>query len=311
MSVSSATVRNILARLERSGYVRQPHTSAGRIPTDLAYRCYVNLLLQARRPPRPVPLVEARLREAGTVPEVLDNVSQELSRVSHHVGFVLAPTNRTATLRQIDFVSLGGSRVLVVVIAQGGYLSQKVVETGERVSVDDLWKAANYLNTEFTGMTIAEVRTAVIKRLQEERSIYDALVARALALARSSLESMEPESALFIQGASSLLDISTGDDERLPLETLRAALRMIEEKTRLVTLLNAYIDGPGLTIVIGSEHTAPDLQSFSLVASTFAEGGAIRTVGVIGPTRMRYSRTIAAVDGMADALQRVLIGQDN
>jgi heat-inducible transcriptional repressor len=304
-------VRNVLARLERSGYVRQPHTSAGRIPTDRAYRCYVDLLLRGRRRSRSTPLVEARLREAATVPGVLDHVSQELSRVSHHVGFALAAVNRRAELERIDFVSLGGSRVLVIVEARGNQVSHKLIDTVERLTIDDLTTAAHYLNSEFNGMTLAEVRAHVIERLQQERTLYDALAARALALAHSSLEEIEPEAVLFIQGASSLLDSSAREDDRLSLETLRALFRMIEEKHRLVRLLNAYIDGPGLTVVIGTEHTTPDLQNFSLVASTFTDNEGVRTVGVIGPTRMHYSRTIAAVDGMADALQRVLEGPEN
>jgi len=311
MTVSSATVRSVLARLEKAGFVRQPHTSAGRIPTDRAYRYYVDLLLRGRRKPRFAPLIEARLREAGSVPAVLDNVSHELSRASHHVGFALRSANRGATFQQIEFASLGGSKVLVIVIARGGQISHKVVDAGERVSIDDLWSAAKYLNSEFTGMALSDVRSAILDRLQEERTVYDALVARALALARSSLEELEPQNTFFIQGASTLLEASAQEEDRLSLDTLRALFRMIEEKDRLVHLLNEYMDGPGLTVVIGSEHIAPDLQNFSLVASTYLDGEGIGTVGVIGPTRMRYSRTIAAVDGMAVTLQRVLEGQDN
>jgi heat-inducible transcriptional repressor len=160
-------------------------------------------------------------------------------------------------------------------------------------------------------MALSDVRSAILDRLQEERTVYDALVARALALARSSLEELEPQNTFFIQGASTLLEASAQEEDRLSLDTLRALFRMIEEKDRLVHLLNEYMDGPGLTVVIGSEHIAPDLQNFSLVASTYLDGEGIGTVGVIGPTRMRYSRTIAAVDGMAETLQRVLENQDN
>jgi heat-inducible transcriptional repressor len=185
-----------------------------------------------------------------------------------------------------------------------------VVDAGAPVSIDDLWKAAKYLNTEFTGMSLVDIRAAIVDRLQQERTLYDALAARALALARSSLEELEPENTLFIQGASSLLDTSGPEEDGLSLETLRALFRMIEDKRRLVRLLNEYIDGPGLTVVIGSEHIAPDLQNFSLIASTYVDGDGFGTVGVIGPTRMRYPQTIAAVDAIAGALQRVLEDQN-
>jgi heat-inducible transcriptional repressor len=251
LGLSSATVRNVFARLEEGGFVRQPHTSAGRVPTDLGYRCYVDMLLQDRRRARSSRTVEARLREAGTVDDVLSNVSYELFRLSHHVAFAMAPINEAGTLQQIDFVSLGGSKVLVVVIASGGQISHKVVDAGEQLRPDDLWQAASYLNSEFGGHSLAEIREAVLRQLQENRTLYDALMARALRLASSSLEEIAPRNTVFVQGASSLLADQSEHDGRLPMSTLRTLFRIIEEKHRLVRLLSEYIDGPGLTVVIG------------------------------------------------------------
>ena len=305
--VSSATVRHHLAKLEEAGYVCQPHTSAGRVPTDLGYRCYVDLLLQSRRSIRPSPAVEARLSEAGTLEDVLSNVSQELSRASQHMGFALTPASEAATFKHIDFVPLGGTKILVVLIAAGGQISHKVVDLGEPLRPADLVQAANYLNTEFSDLPLREVRAAIEDRLHQDRVLYDALLSRALRLANSTFEDITPSNTLFIQGASLLLhEVSEGED-RLSLATLRALFAMIEEKHRLVRLLNQYLDGPGLTIVIGTEHTATDLQDLSLIASTYFDGQQIGSVGVIGPRRMRYSRTIAAVDSVSYAVSRVLI----
>lgn len=309
-SVSSATVRNILAELEGLGYVRQPHTSAGRVPTDFGYRAYVDLLLEAYRPPRPALEVEARLRRAGTVDDMLADASDQLSRQSHHIGFALAPENEDARVRHIDLVSVGASRVLVVVVADSGQISHKAVDLGEPVQTEELWQAANYLNTEFAGLPLAQVRSAVMQRMREERMLYDALLARALRLISSSLEGDAPERPLFIKGVSSLLDVADVED-KLPVATLRTLVGMMEEKHRLVRLLNEYIDGPGLTVIIGAEHTAPDLRRFSLVASTYSDGESTGTVGIIGPTRMRYSRAIAAVDSLSRMVSRVLLGEHN
>src|SRR5438093_1394819 len=208
LGVSSATVRAILARLEDEGYVQQPHTSAGRVPTDRGYRFYVDLLLEAKRSAtteRTANAVEARLRRDSSAPlldSVLPSVSHLLSQASRQVGLAELPDDRT----------------------------------------------------------------------------------------------------MYVEAAASLL----GEAHGLTLDMLRTLMQMIEEKQRLVRVLNEYIDGPGLTVVIGAEHLDPGLRPFSLVASTYEDGTGTGTIGVIGPTRMRYSRAIAVVDGAAQAVSRVL-----
>jgi heat-inducible transcriptional repressor len=304
--VSSATLRNVLARLEEQGYVRQPHTSAGRVPTDLGYRVYVDQLLAERKSSRPAPQVEARLRRAGSVENLLSHVSAEVSKASHQVGFAIAPGADMTTLEHLDFVPLDAGKVLVVVVAAGGHISHKVIEPSEEYGPGELQQAANYLNSEFKGRSLYDVRQAVLGRLAEERTLYDALMARALRLASSTFEDMESGPSIFIQGTSLLLDEIGSDDPDVALATLRTLLRMIEEKTRLVQLLDDYMASDGLTIVIGSEHHAPDLQHFSLVASTYTDGHGTGAVGVIGPTRMRYSRAINAVDSLSKAINRMV-----
>ena len=301
--VSSATLRNVLARLEEQGFVRQPHTSAGRVPTYLGYRAYVDKLLDDRRAARSSPDVEARLRRAGTVDDLLSHASQEVSRASHQLGFAIAPGAESTTLDHLDFVPLDAGKVLVVIVA-GGHISHKVVEPTEQYSAAELQQAANYLNSEFKGTTLAHIREAVIERLREERTLYDALMARALQLASSTLTDLEAAPVVYIQGASLLLE-EVGDDNDVTLEMLRTLLRMMEEKTRLVKLLDDYISGDGLTVVIGSEHHTPDLQRFSLVASGYSGSHGIGTVGVIGPTRMRYSRAINAVESLSRAISKM------
>jgi heat-inducible transcriptional repressor len=309
LGVSSATLRNTLCQLEELGLIHQPHTSAGRVPTDRGYRLFVNHLLAGRRPTRLAANLEARLRRAGTVEDVLQDASRELSRASHHVGFALAAADTDTAFQHIDFVPLDPHRVLVVVIASGGRISHKVVAMEETLRPVDLQHAASYLNTEFAGRRLAEVREAILTRMHEERTLYDTLVARALRLAQTGFEDLVPDSLLFVQGASSLLGRDAlGPHGRPTFEMLRALFAMIEEKHRLVRLLSEYIEAPGLTVVIGSEHHETDLQPFSLVASTQADGRRASTVGVIGPTRMRYSRAIAVVDSLSRTVSRVLGG---
>jgi heat-inducible transcriptional repressor len=306
LGVSSATVRNILVQLDEEGYIHQPHTSAGRVPTDRGYRVFVDLLLETRRSARAPLDVEDQLRrhvaQSPLIDHLLASVSHLVSKAAGHVGFALADSDE-AVLQRIEFVPLGGPRVLVVVISNGNQVTQKVVATDEELHHDDLVHAANYLNTEFAGLPLLEVRTAVMARLEQERTLYDQLLARALRLAKSTLEELPKQQTFHVEGAASLL----GDShEPVSMAMLRALLDMMEEKERLVRLLNEYIDGPGLTVVIGTEHVAPDLRRFSLIASTEVDGHTTRTVGVIGPTRMHYSRTITLVDTTAQAVSRVL-----
>src|SRR5687767_11641342 len=308
--VSSATLRNILAKLEEQGFVRQPHTSAGRVPTDLGYRCYVDQLLSERRATRPAPQIEERLRRAGTVDDMLSHASHEVSRASHQLGFAIAPAANTATLEHLDFVPLDAAKILVVLVSTGGQITHKVIEPSEPYEISELQQAAQYLNQQFRGRSIHDVRQAVIERLREERTLYDELMARALRLASTTFQQMESAPVVFIQGTSLLLEDVGGEDSDVTLETLRTLLQMIEEKARLVQLLDEYMSADGLTVVIGSEHPMPDLRRFSIITATYSDGRGTGAVGVIGPTRMRYSRAINAVDALSRAINRMVARND-
>ena len=302
--VSSATLRNVMARLEELGYVRQPHTSAGRVPTDRGYRAYVDQLLAERRSARLAPDVEERLRRAGTVEDVLSHASQEISRASHQVGFAMIPATE-ATFEHLDFVPLDGGRVLVVLISTGGHISHKVIDPKEEFAPSDLQQAANFLNSEFQGRSLADVRQAIVDRLSEDRTLYDQLMARALRLASSTFDGLEREPSVYVQGTALLLEMAVGHDPETALTTMRMLVRMMEEKSRLVKLIDACMDGNGLTVFIGSEHQDPDLQHFSVVTSTYTDGKRTGAVGIIGPTRMRYSRAINVVDSLSRTINRV------
>src|SRR4249919_1711437 len=188
LGVSSATVRSILARLEEEGFVQQPHTSAGRVPTDRGYRFYVDLLLEQKRTRRRSSVVEARLRRdnsSALLDSLLPQVSHVLSQASHGVGFAVPPAHEAAVFDRVEFVPLSASRVLVVIVASGGHVIQKVIDLTEPLGADDLRQAANYLNEEFSGLPLHRAREAVLERINDERSLYNALRQRALQLATS------------------------------------------------------------------------------------------------------------------------------
>jgi heat-inducible transcriptional repressor len=305
LGISSATVRSILAQLEHDGFVQQPHTSAGRIPTDRGYRFYVDLLLESKRSARTASAVEARLRRdspGSLMDSVLSQVSHVVSQASRHVGFAIRPAHHAAVFDRVEFIPLSSTRVLVVIVARGGHVLEKVIDVGEMLTSDELRQAASYLNSELSGLPLHRAREVVLERMNQERLLYDVLMSRAIRLASSTFTNLPEERELYVDGAASLLVDAHG----LNLMMLQRLLTLIDEKQRLVRLLNEYIDGPGLTVVIGAEHPDPSLRAFSLVASTYDDGTGIGTIGVIGPTRMRYSRAIAVVDGAAQAVSRVL-----
>ena len=219
LGVSSATLRNVLARLEEQGYVRQPHTSAGRVPTDLGYRNYVDGVLAERRD---VAGLRRTSRPGSAAPErvddLLSHVSQEVSRASHQVGFAIAPVCRHHDARAPELRAARRRQVLVVVVAAGGHVSHKVIEPTEQYDQTELQQAANYLNSEFKGRTLLDVRQMVLERLREERTLYDVLMARALRLASATLAHVDSEPAVFVQGTSMLLE----DVERLMIPTSRS-----------------------------------------------------------------------------------------
>ena len=258
LGVSSATVRNVLAQLEEMGFVYQPHTSAGRVPTDRAYRVFVDQLLEGRKPAKPSATVEIRLRQQSErsplMGDLLSDVSHLVARAARVVAFAISD-NEGATLQRIEFVPLGAQRVLVVVVAGDGKVTQKTVESDAALRSDDLVRAANYLNTEFAGLPLLDVRDAVAARLEMDRSLYDELLRRALRLAQASLEDISRQQAFSVEGASALLE--SGNADGVSLATLRALLEMMDQKERMLHLLNEYIEGPGLTVIIGAEHTAP------------------------------------------------------
>src|SRR5262245_42178894 len=261
LGLSAATMRNILASLEEQGLVRQPQTSAGRIPTDSGYRLYVETLLESRRKARPSMEVEARLRRVSTDNHLLEHVSHELSRASQQVGFAIGPASQTIRLHHIDFGVLEGNRVLVIVVGTGGHVMHRVIETTEPYGTAVLTQAANYINTEFAGLTLQEARDTIVRRLREERLLYDRLMKRSLELAQQGLENTGPDERLHIQGTSFLMEglVDAVDREDM-VDQIRVLFRMIEEKHQLIELLTRSIEASGLTIIIGSEHSSPTLR---------------------------------------------------
>ena len=238
LGLSSATVRTILMRLEEQGLVHQPHTSAGRVPTDSGYRLYVDGLLGSRKRPRSLPDVEARLRRAGTVSDMLENASQELSRASHQVAFALASASATMRLQHIDFVNLE-TGACSSSSSRPADKSRTRSSTRKSATRRCSHQAANFINAEFAGLTLHEARTAIVDGCAGTAALRRAHRERAAPRAAPAWPTSRPRTRCTSRAHRSWSTGLIGDpaDRQRMLETLRALLRMIEEKHRLVALL--------------------------------------------------------------------------
>jgi heat-inducible transcriptional repressor len=304
-ALSPATIRNIMADLERKGYLSQPHTSAGRVPTDEGYRFYVDgLMVHMRLPRQDAEAVRSglRARDAST-DQVVENASHLLSSLSQNVGFVLTPAIAKTVFRRIDLVKLPPPRVLVVMVSQAGLVTNKVIEIDEDISADDLQACENYLNAHFTGMPLSDVRSRLLHLMQEEKALYDSLLKHVVSVGERAFAHIDPGGSVHLDGTANFLDKPEFED----VARMRALFKTFEEKGRLVRILNACIAGPGLQVVIGHENPEPDMRDLALVAATYpvdGEGGWV--LGVMGSMRMEYGRVVALVDHVAREVSQAL-----
>jgi heat-inducible transcriptional repressor len=253
--VSSATVRNAMADLEEMGYISQPHTSAGRVPTDLGYRYYVDRMM-ARRPlgAEERRVLAQALPVAGETPDIpiiLERAARLLAALSHHVGVVLAPRFPHAIMKRMDFVHLHGRKVLALFVSHSGMVDHRVIEAAEAVTQDDLNRINAFVRERFAGLTLPEIRTRVLGLMSEEKALYDRLLARALDLSHAYLQRRESEEGqILVEGSGA----PAGAPGPADIEQMTTLFRAFESKGRLVGLLNACLEQGDTRIYIGSRR---------------------------------------------------------
>ena len=305
LDLSPATIRNVMSDLEERGLLSQPHASAGRVPTDLAYRLFVDRLMS--RPPIEIghaqAIDEALQHRRGEIPELLGEAARQLSRVSQHVGVVLVPDMRRIVVERLEFVRLDAQRVVAILVDRSGVVHNRILELPADFEQSDLDRVGNELSQRFSGQTLPVIREAIARELLEEQSAYDRRRARLLELGRDALGVEGDGSDVLVEGASNLV----GAVESHDLERTKELLRTLEQKGRLVDLLENVLTGQGVQVVIGHENPVSSLSDLSVVATTYRAGDRVLgTVGVVGPTRMEYARAIALVDYLAHVLTRFL-----
>ena len=306
LQLSAATIRNVMADLEELGFVASPHTSAGRVPTDKGYRFFVDTLLQLR-PLDEVATAEMRRqfeasRESST--ELIATVSQLLSSATQLAGVVTFPRTRQASVTQMEFVGLSENRVLVVLVFNDREVQNRIIQLERHYSADELKRASNYLNEQFRGRSVREVRQELLRQLSEARAHMNQIMLDAIAVAQQVFESgSEDKLEYVIKGETNLMGVA----ELTNVEKLRRLFEAFNEKRDFLHLLDHSLKAEGVQIFIGHESGYRILDDCSVVTAPYAQGDAVVGVlGVIGPTRMAYERVIPIVDMTAKLLGAAL-----
>jgi heat-inducible transcriptional repressor len=309
---SAATIRNIMGELEEAGLVEQPHTSAGRVPTDKGYRFYVDHMLgNARLAKADLAVINALLGDTNAAPgRLMEKTSHLLSALSENVGIVVSPSLAENVLQHIEFLRLADNRILVVLVSASNIIQNKIIRIDENLSQDELERTARYLNAEFSGKSLLAIRAEILELMSEEKALYDKLLRNAMLLCQMSLEGEESATGeVYVDGASNILT----KPEFADAERMRDLFRTFEEKSRLIKILNECVarDHPfpgDVQVIIGREHAAPSMQNCTLITAPyrFGPGEAVGTLSVIGPMRIEYARMIAVVNYVARLFERML-----
>lgn len=298
--VSSATMRNVMADLEELGYLEKPHTSAGRVPTDRGYRFYVDALVRLREPsPRDRELIQQNLKGEIGVEEVVQEASKLLHFISRHAGVVVTPRPDATVFERIEFVRLRDNRILAVLVSSTGQVVNKPFTVDFPVTAEELIRAANYLNELLGRAPLDEVRLRIQAQMEKEQAQYDQLARKALQLGIAATDVQKSE-RLHVEGTGTFLDFTD-------MERARALFRALEEKTKLLDLLDRVQRAKEMQIFIGSESDFSSAGEVSVIASPYGSGDQVLgAVGIIGPTRMNYQRLIPLVNFTAGVLSRVI-----
>jgi heat-inducible transcriptional repressor len=312
--MSAATVRNVMADLSESGYLEQPHTSAGRIPTAQAFRYYVEQLLRRKSSPRQAlsqptqEQIEESFSGVANATDFFARTSHILALLSGGVGVGLGVPIASADwelLEHVHFARLGNSRVLTVLVTTAGVVRDRLLTLEHDLSPSELETAANYLNQNFHGWGLESIRKELARRMDRERHEYDQVLCSLELWAKGAMspsgDRNSQEKSIFVDGVANLM--ATEADQR----NLRQIFLALEEKQRIIDLLNAYVDSkqPSVRVVVGLEESIPEMRDLVLIAAPARRGAEhLGTVAVIGPTRMQYASAIDTVTYVADLFGR-------
>ncbi len=306
LSVSSATIRNIMCDLEEMGLLQQPHTSAGRIPTEKGLRLYLDYIMRLRKlaEDEQALILDAFKRTKGDIQELLRRSSKVLSKFCKQAGVVLWPKLTLTRFKHMEFIRVRPGQMLAILISESGWIHQSIIEVDDDIKQDDLDKYSRYLDELLQNVHLGEIKQRILAEMRSEKALFDQLYGRALELSRRIFQGGFENADVFIEGQTNLLN----SPEFADVERMRRILEAFEEKSRIIRLLDmALKPSSGVQIILGPESELKELREISLISSPYRHGGtALGVLGVIGPLRMDYSRIIPIVEFTADILSQLL-----
>ena len=298
---SPATLRNIMAKLEEMGFLSQPHTSAGRVPTDRGLRHYVGgLLAEKGQPEERAPLIQEEFpNRTADFDSLLIQACRILADSSDNLGFVISPHIFRLPFEHLRFIKISDRRILVILVTPFHMVLTETLESPLPLTQAELDRASQHVNQNFRGKTILAVRDALVRELPHHRVKYEDTMNKLLDLLKTSIAKGEGENRIFLQGTSRLL----GKAELSDMGKLRSLFENFEEKSALVKLLSDFISLDRVKVLIGSEVNFPNVQDCSLVLSHYGYSNQVLgSLGIIGPKRIPYEKIIPLVDRMAKRL---------
>jgi heat-inducible transcriptional repressor len=305
-NLSSATIRNIMSDLEDMGFLSQPHISAGRVPTDKGYRLYVNSICseEDEQPDDRVSVYDL-LKELEAIKNdigvLLNETAKRLSNFSHYLGIALSPRAGMSIFNRIELFKHRGKQIVTLFFTEEGLVKNKILDIGFDISQRDLNRISAYLNSEFHGHCLDEIRSMILKEMAKEKDLCDTLISRAIRICKEAL--FFPYDDIFISGFSEVLGLPDFSD----VEKIKEISRAIEDKHLILKLLDRLIEMDGVQVIIGSENPFVEMKGLSVVASTYKEGNRpIGCIGMIGPTRMDYLKAMEMVDTASRFITRVI-----
>lgn len=303
-TLSPATIRNVMADLESEGLIHQPHTSAGRVPTDGGYRYYVDYLMESRNLTKEEEeLILKSFRDPNTELElVLEKASKIISALTNIAGLVTTPRLRRSSFRYLGLKFVGTSKILATLITSSGLIKNSILEIGEEITISELERISEFLNSELIGISLGEIRTYLTKRLLEERSSFYDLLKKGIGLILEA-PFMKAEGKIYFEGISYIIQKPEFKD----ISKFGLLLKAIEQERDFLEMLDAEMDEDGVHIHIGQENPFREIQNCSVVTCNYRIGRqVIGSVGAIGPTRMEYDRAVSVVSYISELLGKVL-----